>query len=325
MEELKKILNNIIDSDFYELALDGTNNYFNIFEKRFVLSDLEISSRVLKHWKEHGLLPDVKEPNDNEYNKVVDVTERNKITRTRNKFNFFGLIYLYIIQDLRGFGFPLKKLKKVKEVLYSSYNLIDMISQVTEREIQILQDNGIDIANMNKYYKHKDELIDNADMIPEYFLNAPLLNYIIIAIIINKIDLKLTVTIEGDVSFDLTNSVGQVAKTKFNSQPHIILPLYNYLYRFLSVKKYKKYYTMYRLLNDKELYILEQVRSGMYKEIIIKKGTKGKISMELTEELKTDNAARLQDILLKGAYQELTVKTADGDIQYTTRKTKKKL
>ena len=325
MEQIKNLLDSILDLDLFDLLKDKSIDTMVLLNQRFNASDVNISSRVLKHWKENDLLP---EPVliDSNYQKSGDEdVNTNNIIRERNKFDFFGLIYMYILQDLRGFGISLKKLKRVKEFLYSKINILDICKEFPESYKDIAEVGVLDIKSFHQSLEIKNMIEKEAKQVPESLLEAPFLMYIILNIIVSKSDLKLAITIDGDVALNLTNMVGQTIGTKYNRQPHIVLPLYNYLYHFVSMKKYKKYYTMYRLLNDKELYILEQVRSGLYYEIVIKMNAGESVSMELKEELIADNAARLQDILLRGKYQELVVKTVDGVVQYTALKTNKKL
>ncbi len=91
------------------------------------------------------------------------------------------------------------------------------------------------------------------------------------------------------------------------------------------MKKYKSFYLDFKLLDEQELLILEHVRSGKYKEITVTLSKGDAITLELTEELKIDNAKRLQEILLKGAYQDLQVITREGEIKYSKIKTKKQI
>jgi len=322
VEKLSKILDDLIGNDIYETMLDKPYEYENIYDRRFILSDLNISSRVLNHWKEYGLLPDerIKEDTQNK----IGVVKNDLLSKKRNRFDFFELIYLYILQDLRKFGFSLKKMKTVKEALLFSPDFLSEIKEISESDILSIKKAGFDIGATHKLYKNI-EIIKNAELIPDVILNASILSHAILAIIVFKLDLKLVITIEGQVSFDLTNSVGQVGKTIYNSQPHIVLPLYNYLYHFLSNKKYKKFYVMYKLLNDQELLILDQVRNGLYKEIKIIMKNGDTIRMELTEKVKVENATRVQEMLLKGKYQNLNIISELGEVSYSTRTTKIKL
>jgi|GEM_PF-2081559 len=325
MQQIKDLLNKILGMELFELMMDNSIDPVILLSHNYSVGDVSISSRVLKHWKQNDLLPVPIMENTQTPIEINDISTDNKKRKVRNKFDFFGLIYLYILQDLRGFGFSLKKLKRVKEFLYSKYNILEILDETPGPVIEFYEENGFDTDNLKKLLEFKAEIKQAANSAPEALINIPVIMILLLSIITAKSDMKLVVTIDGETSVDFVNKVGQTVGTWYNRQPHIVLPLYNYLYHFVSIKKYKKYYTMYRLLNDKEMYILDYVRNGMYKEIVIKNNSGGNIYMELTEELKMDNAARLQDILLKGQYQELTVKTANGDIRYSTLKTKKKL
>lgn len=139
MEELKKRLNKFMSLDFFNMIMESPEDYLTIFIKRFDLSDLGITSRVLNHWKDYGLLPDEDYQLANE--PVAEEPEKTKDPsyKMRNKFDFVGLIYLYIIQDLRDFGFPLSKIKKVREVLFSEIDLFDVLATLHKQDISMIK------------------------------------------------------------------------------------------------------------------------------------------------------------------------------------------
>ena len=317
MKEYNTILDAFVGVSSNSDVFNEPENFFALYGDRFKLSDLSVSARVLKHWKEKGLIP-IKLDNEG--------TEYGKGQKGRlNKFNFFELIYLYIIQDLREIGYSIKKLIKVKETLFSHHDFIKSINDIKEEHPAMMQKEGLNPEMLEKLLEHKQEIIDNSDIIPSKFRFAPPISYIILAVLHQKIDLRLIVSVNGDISFEMANTVGQVERNMSNIQPHVVLPLYNYLYRFLSVEKYREFYVSYRLLDQQEMLILDHVRSGQYKEIKIRFNKKDTVTFELVEEFKADHAARLQEIFLKGGYQELQMKTQNGVITYSTIKTIKQM
>ena len=67
--------------------------------KYYTVGDLSISSRVLKHWKELGVIP-----------------ENTKLSWSR--FTFIELLWLLMVEQLRQFGYPLSKLRMVRHYLF---------------------------------------------------------------------------------------------------------------------------------------------------------------------------------------------------------------
>jgi DNA-binding transcriptional MerR regulator len=98
--------NFLVASDWFDYNFLG--GYLNKEHKskeflntpKFKIGDEKISSRVLNHWHDTGLL------NDNRIHK-----------KSWRKFTFSEVVWINIIIKLRDFGMNIKKIKKVKECL----------------------------------------------------------------------------------------------------------------------------------------------------------------------------------------------------------------
>ena len=101
---MKERRNFFSDTDWFDIQFIGgfldSNNKIKEFlnEPRYKVGDESISSRVLNHWHDKGIL------NDN----------RPKGSGWR-KFSFTEVIWLGIVSKLRTFGLDLKKIHKVKQ------------------------------------------------------------------------------------------------------------------------------------------------------------------------------------------------------------------
>jgi hypothetical protein len=67
----------------------------------YTVGDLSISSRVLKHWKEKGVIPE-------------------NPTLSWSRFTFVELLWLLMVEQLRQFGYPLSKLRMVRHYLFEN-------------------------------------------------------------------------------------------------------------------------------------------------------------------------------------------------------------
>lgn len=309
------------------------NNWMNInpedlltlFEKRFNLSDLEISSRVLKHWKEYGLLPEDMDKEGDSDEEIGSDKATSITVKKRNKFDFVGLIYLYILQDLRDFGVSLPVLMKIKQALLARNDLLKLIMQLEKTDMNELKKRGFNTGVFQKVYDHRDEMKEQEHIFPDELRYAPLLTYFIHAALMSKVDIRLSFDKEGNMTVGIANAIGQVENSSNNMEPLIILPLFRYLSFFLSQEKYRELFLDYQLLDEQELLILDLVKKGKYKEISIRPGKNNSLTMELTEELKVENEARVRDLFVTGGYQDIQVKTANGHIRYSEVKTKIKI
>lgn len=106
--------NYLVDIDWFDHHFTGDFLYENhkvkevLNEPRFKIGDEDISSRVLLHWHEMGILEDDR--------------EKGKGWR---KFSISEMIWIGIVIKLRTFGLDLKKIKKIREYLntYNSKNI----------------------------------------------------------------------------------------------------------------------------------------------------------------------------------------------------------
>ncbi len=319
MTELDTILDDFAGSGFLQNIKENPDEYIGLFEDRFQLADLSITARVLSHWKDLGLLPEkdkyivgysIGEPNKGE--------GKSKKRGAPNKFNFFELIYLYMLEDLREIGVSLSKLQMLKSILLYRLDYVNMVKDMKEDDIKSLSKHGFKDEYIKIILENRNKLDELSDEIPESIRYTSVLSNLILNVLVTKTDIRVIISKQGNISFDIPNTMGQIEKSVINSETHITIPLYTYLNRFLSNEKYKDLYVPYKLLNDQELFILGNVRKGKYKEIKIRFNKNKSILLELTEERKVDNAARLQDILLKGQYQELRTRSDNGTAIYST-------
>ena len=323
MKEDNTILNTLVGMEGATQLLNEPEKFSALFEERFKLSDLNITARVLLHWKEKGLLPDKNDSFSSHENEIREGSKDDKWKS--NRFNFFELVYLFILQDLREFGLSLEKLKNVKRALLHKLDFLEYLPLITEKSIEDAKKQGVDTTIFEEVLNRKQEIIDSIDEIPETISKPSVLYTIILSAILNKQDIRILISKSGNVSIDVLNTVGQMERNSINTQPHIALPLFSYLIRFLSTEKYSQLYVAYKLLDDQEKLILEHVRSGRYKEITIRFNRRKSITLELTEDLKTDITTKLIEILIKGGYQDLQVKTEKGVINYSSIMTKKQI
>jgi len=71
-------------------------------DKKYTAKDTGVSYRVVNNWKEKGVLPD----------SCIDLKNQEWV-----KFNLTEIVWIKIVNELRAFGLPLDKIKKIKENL----------------------------------------------------------------------------------------------------------------------------------------------------------------------------------------------------------------
>ena len=124
--DLKDRKNSFAASDWFDMNFLGdfihskSDNKKRITEQVFRIKDEKLSSRVLNHWYEVGILKDDR-PNGKGW----------------KKFSLSELVWIQIIIKLRSFGLNLFKIKRVKNEI-DFYNSIDKISKCSLLDFYIM-------------------------------------------------------------------------------------------------------------------------------------------------------------------------------------------
>ena len=281
--------------------------FFALFEEKFGLHDLGISSKALFDWKNSGLLPD------------------NKNEGRNHRFSFIELMYMYLIRDLREMGYPIRKTLQVRAELLQKHDSIEAIKSLDYEKVEKIKQQGFDADVYDEILRKKDEIVKSAEKIPAQYRYISAFAILLFIVISERKNLILIITNSGGVALEEINKQGQATGSFHTRQAHIQIPLFNYFLSFMSVDKYIGLFVDYQLLDDKEMFILNQVREGKYDEITINFKDSEAVRMKCTKELRPDSDARLREIFMKGGYQDLEIKSRDGKISYAKLSTHKKL
>lgn len=138
----------IVRDDYFALNFAAYNldkrfdkNKAAFNDRRHTVGETKISYRAINHWGESGLLPD-----------------GCKDASGWKKFTLVEVIWLRIIERMRGFGLPLNNIKAVKENImewdskeerykYFEYYLAEALSTKYDSYIVILSDGVADLAS----------------------------------------------------------------------------------------------------------------------------------------------------------------------------------
>jgi hypothetical protein len=127
----------------------------------------------------------------------------------------------------------------------------------------------------------------------------------------------------GDVEhFNLEQDMQDV---DFDNESYLNVSLVSLFKSIITEEKNIKYIKDNRLLNENELHILSLLREGKAKSITIKFKNQKPNIIEVTQEQKIFAEARLSEVMLNRGYQDIIIKTENGNIAVTNITTKKKL
>ena len=165
MDSLKELMNALGDADVSEEYKnpkfhDVLKKFFR--ERKYTVKDTGISYRIINNWKDNKIIPE------------SCFSQKNQDWA---KFNLIELIWIKIANDLRLFGLPLDKIRKVKEDLL----LWDPIQQTyldLEYKIYISITTDLDLfalieQNGRAYIKSADFLISVKDILSTIKFSFP--------------------------------------------------------------------------------------------------------------------------------------------------------
>ncbi|KAF5041221.1 hypothetical protein DSECCO2_525250 [anaerobic digester metagenome] len=113
--------------------------------------------------------------------------------------------------------------------------------------------------------------------------------------------------------------------TGFDRESYMTISMLKFFRRFIQNKEYFQFVRENRILNENETHILSLLREGMAKSITIRFRDQKPYLIEVTREKKIHAEARLSEILIRGGYQDISMKTENGNIVITNVTSKIKL
>lgn len=239
--------------------------------ERFTISMIEgLTSRVYNHWKNSGLLP---------------LIRNSKIER----LSYLEFFWIRIIMQLREFGMPLEKIRKVKRKIFD-YDI-----------------------RVNKFYSDSFYIDKYNELGHINYQN--LFTYVLLITIVKKIDVRLIIDSDGDSYFE-------VNPTKKATFSHISVPLIEIINDFLRNTKNISDIMQSGMLSEQELKVIGLLKSGNLKSITINY-TKGKPKkIEITKITYATIEHRLMELMQNGKCQSITIHKDEKNIQYCEITTK---
>lgn len=270
--------------------------------EEFGLKELNVSSRVLQHWSMRGILPD-----------------KERQTDENHKFNFVELIWLKIVIELRSIGVSLRSIKTVKHWFLKERSIAEILQIKESDDLALrlyeiwaprIRDKKAFIAAMSD--KHVSDRMRKKKFPPLWLY--------ILAYMGDRKNFQVVVFPEGQAGVVWSQLVAEDSELRewMETQTHVVVPFYRLFREILQDERYYDFLGRAHVLNDNELLLLGLVRSGKAKKITVHfKNGKPEI-IEAERHSKVQLEARISDVLLKNAHEELIVKTNGGDVSFAS-------
>ncbi|MCD4725712.1 MAG: hypothetical protein K8R63_12820 [Bacteroidales bacterium] len=309
MVGIKESLNNYLSNPnvvtLYKLA-----EYMMGLE--FTQKDLKTTSRVLLHWYREKLL-----------------TYEEKDSKN-HRFDIFELFWLWIIEDLRTFGYSIPKIRKVKEELMTTFTIKDFFKNHTYEEmaeIAISQYNlEIEQSGINKK-EFRDRLRHEFEDSNSEFVQRerPYISLPIFEFLQDRRDILFLFDQQGKVSVIYRDQYGFGENNELFNEAFISLPLIRYFSRLLSDWKYISFLSEIKFISEIEQQALALILKDKVQSVTFKFKDGIPNIIEISQDKKIESLSQITKLFAKKEYQDILLKTQDGNITYANIKTKHKL
>ncbi len=305
-------------------------DYFNeqYFDRLINLTEIIESS----HEKNIKMLDLI---NNDTYNNMnsVDLFNYNFIERGHSaskgilnkpsQMNLVFYFYLNIIIDLKAFGLNKTRLHKVKEYLFTEDSIINSLNIDTKSLTKTIEsfdfkDNDLKdkLINQISSDKYKENLENKSYSI--LFLN-------ILKLISNSHDIYLMIDVNMDALFIDETELSNDDLIDLAKDPRIIIPLKQFLLKFIGDYSSHSFISRTKLLTEKDILILNQLKQNNIESLTIKFHKGEPNTMEVKKQTKIEIQSRLSEVLLNGGFEDIVLKTKQGNIYYSELTTKTKL
>lgn len=300
-------------------TFEGCLKKFSFKTKNYTLNDTNLSSRQMNYYEEKGLLLSKHE----QY--------------FTHRFSLRDIIWLRLVSRFREFTLSLETIKEIKEELFKETKLSEYILDPDFDDYLDIALDSTDLTELEKSEIKSAEKFEKKNL----FLPINYFDVIINQLIDSKNRISLIIAVKKDLestqidrsasSYWLTlfspDKIEQHSKQKdyfeIFSHDHISISMNDLLQDVILNIDYKKLPKNLVQLTDSEQLLVDYIRSGQYKSISVRFNDNRKPYLaELTEIRKLKKEARLYEIIYKGAYQEIEIKTQEGEI-YSFKSTKK--
>jgi DNA-binding transcriptional MerR regulator len=290
----------------YALENRDITNYQNLIrkvhEKRFTIKDVGLNYRWITHWQEKDLL-------FGEY-------EEGKW----RKFDLIEFIWLKMIILMRKFNISLDRIREIK----TNLNQDAPVPQILENEeiidtlIQFASEENRDAVK--KILKDK-EFIDSIQ-----FETINLFETLIMQIITFQSSFSILICGDEIVPFNHSLLEDPEFKSKYNDlfkKSFISISISEILRDYMIGAGNIKEKNRLAILTEAEEKVLTVLREQDLKSVIVRYGEDKNIDLiEIIRSEKIDKRARLIDFLMTNGYQDITIKTQNGEIVYCENKRK---
>lgn len=279
-----------------------------IREPKYRRADVDIEARILHHWDKQGVL-----------------LEKNKTGAWFN-FSLVEAFWLKIVEKMRDYNLRLELIRNIKNGFLQCVFDLDETDVKTQIKQLILNiDNKEDPQEIDNFLKSLDV---NALLNKDQFT---LLESIVVQLILSRKNFRLLLNIDGEFFIEDNDNpelnFGDEEYHRFIDKTHLNISLNETMSDLVSDIGVEQSTQRVNILSKEEALVLQLMKNGDidYLEIKFNDRTKRPEMIEVSKIDTISEAIRLQELILKNGYQNITIKTQNGEIVHCKNTIKYKL
>ena len=281
--------------DILKSSSNDLDLMMEIKKKKFRLSDLSINPRNAVHWESKGLFLNKKPEGTWQ---LLDLTEST---------------WILIVQKLRDFNFKLELISDLKDnFLNARIEPSDKSSKEKIKEvIKLLNQENVESVEKIIQSKAFDEFIQSMEM--------SILETILMDIIHLRNHYRILFNLDGGyvlVKDDFLDHPLQDHINEYMTKSHFSLSLNEIIAELLGKIDLNLAINSYKMISQEEMQVLSILRTENIESVGIRLDPKSKNIeyINYTEEIKIDAYQRLNELIMRNGYQEITITTQNGHI-----------
>ena len=281
--------------DILKSSSNDLDLMMEIKKKRFRLSDLSINPRNAVHWESKGLFLNKKPEGTWQ---LLDLTEAT---------------WILIVQKLRDFNFKLELISDLKDnFLNARIEPSDKSSKEKIKEvIKLLNQENEESVEKIIQSKAFDEFIQSMEM--------SILETILMDIILLRNHYRILFNLDGGyvlVKDDFLDHPLQDQINEYMTKSHFSLSINEIVAELLMKIDLNLAINSFKMISHDEMQVLSILRSENIESVEIRLDPKSKKIeyINYTDEIKIDAYQRLNELIMRNGYQEITITTQNGHI-----------
>jgi DNA-binding transcriptional MerR regulator len=271
--------------------------------------DLGVEARVLNHWDK------------------MDLLLKKNVNSAVYTFSLAESFWIKMIQKLRAYNLPLEIIKEIKEEL-NAQSEINLNSKIDPELIEFLLSKETDFEkNQIEKFLQSTEFLDLIQK-----LKPTLLENILIDLILTRSNHRILVNENGEVHFFsaekyIPNDEYNVILNEFLSKTYLSISLFEIIKELIKDLGEDECSEYQNILTKDEAMVLKLLKQDDISkiEISFNDKTKKAETIKVTKNSSVSNFNKVQDLILRNGYQDISIKTQKGKVVHCTNTTKYKL